>query len=89
MSNIVHVQRANVILDIKEEQKQRYVDMGYDVIDDKGNVIVKSVPQDILGWQTAYADLQKALAKVEAENAKLKAQLKEFSKPETEKKSKK
>ena len=52
----VTVQRANVVLRVPEEWLDRYVDQGYDVIDDNGNVIKASIPKDLGTLQKAYIE---------------------------------
>lgn len=44
---MITIQRGNVVLDIKEQDKDYYIDLGYDVIDEKGNVIEKSLPKNV------------------------------------------
>jgi len=79
------VRRANVVLTIKEEQVQRYVDQGYDVINENGDVIKKSVPKDIGTLTKAYHDHLAEIDKLKAEIATLKAQQKEKSVSDEEK----
>lgn len=52
----VTVQRANVVLRVPEEWLDRYVDQGYDVIDESGNVIQASIPRDLGTLQKAYIE---------------------------------
>lgn len=40
--NTIRVQRANVILDIRPEEKERYKEMGYNVIDEKSGAVVEA-----------------------------------------------
>lgn len=68
----VTVQRANVILDVPEEWVDRYLDEGYDVIDDKGNVIKKSIPRDLGTLQKAYMDHVRKIEELESEIKELK-----------------
>lgn len=72
--NTVTVQRANVILQISEEQLDYYLTQGYNVIDSKGNVIKASVPKDLGTLQKAFVDNQ-------AEIERLKKQIAELKKP--------
>lgn len=68
----VTVQRANVILDVPEEWVDRYIDEGYDVIDNKGNVIKKSIPRDLGTLQKAYIDHIHKIEELESEIEELK-----------------
>lgn len=75
------VRRANVVLEVKDDQLERFVDMGYDVIDDAGNVIQKSVPTDIGTLTKAYMEHEAEIEKLKAELAELKAKPKKTTKP--------
>lgn len=65
----VTVRRANVILQVEEDNVDRYVADGYSVIDEYGNIVKKSDPQTIADYQAIITDLQQqlALAKQEIE----------------------
>lgn len=76
---MARIRRANVILDIKDDQIDYYVNQGYDVIDANGGVIKKSTPRDVYSLTAAYndhlvqiAELQEKINELEAENKKLK-----------------
>lgn len=82
------VRRANVVLTIKDDQVERFTDMGYDVIDELGNVIQKSVPQDISSFRKALMEAEEELKTLKEENESLKkeiASLKRKSKAVTKK----
>lgn len=66
------IRRGNVILEIKDDQIDRFMNQGYDVIDEMGNVINRSVPQDV-------ASLQKAFYEHEAEINSLKDEIKNLT----------
>ena len=72
------VQRANVILEVKEEQVQRYVDNGYDVLDDSGNVVKKSIPRDVRTLQMAYVEQKQQIERMQAEIDALQAEVKKL-----------
>ena len=67
----ITVRKANVVLDIPEEQKDEYLSKGYDVISARGVVIEAATPQDV-------PTLQAKLAELSAENKKLKAMIAEL-----------
>lgn len=71
---MVTVKRANVILDVKESEVDRMVDLGYSVIDDKGDVIRQAVPSSVSDLQAAYHQHIAEIAELKAEIEKLKAQ---------------
>lgn len=83
------VQRANVILEVPEIRVQYYLDSGYSVIDEKGNVIKKSVIHDLPYLQKYYVDAEKRIAELEQEVADLKVKLEDAKKPVEKKKAKK
>lgn len=74
------VKRANVILQIKDDQVDRFVSDGYDVIDETGKIIQKSVPKDVGTLQKAYADLTQEIKDLKAENEELKETIKSLKK---------
>lgn len=63
MDDKITVQRANVVLDISPEQLDYYMSQGYDVINDRGDVVQASVPRDLGTLQSAYVE---HVAKIEA-----------------------
>lgn len=63
MDDKITVQRANVVLDISPEQLDYYMSQGYDVINDRGDVVQASVPRDLGTLQRAYVE---HVAKIEA-----------------------
>ena len=62
------VKRSNEILRVDEYLVQSYVDNGYDVIDENGNILTKAVPTDPVQLKAEYLRLT---AEVEALKAKL------------------
>lgn len=76
------VERGNVVLEIADDDIQRYLDKGYSVTDGKGTVL-----QQTLVLSTG--ELHQIIAKKDAEIAELKKQIKELSeKPVTVEKPK-
>lgn len=82
--NTVTVQRANVILQISEEQLDYYLTQGYNVIDSKGNVIKASVPKNLGTLQKAFVDNQAEIEKLKKQIAELKKQIVELKNPVVE-----
>lgn len=79
------VRRANVILRVDDSLSSQYVEQGYDVIDEAGNVIEKSVPRNVGELQKAYREHEIEIASLKAEIKKLKSSKKKAeSKKETE-----
>ena len=70
----IRVSRANVILDIRPDEKARYMEMGYSVIDtNTGKVIEEALSNDVNTLRTEVISLRKALAEKDKEIAELKA----------------
>lgn len=81
------VQRANVILEVKDDAVERMLDMGYNVIDREGNVLQPAPIRDIGGITKLYnekvkevEELQVKVKDLKAEIAKLKARNKNAKK---------
>lgn len=71
---LIRVQRANVILDIRPEEKEQYKEKGYSVIDaETGEVVEEALSNDVNALRTEIKSLKAELAAAKAENAKLKA----------------
>ena len=90
-TNTIRVRRANVILDIKPEEKTHYMNKGYSVIDMQGNVLEEVLSDDANELKVMIAALRKENDELKAEIAKLKAPAKSEvvteTKPVTETKS--
>lgn len=72
MDEKVLVQRANVVLQISPQQVDYYLNQGYNVIDEKGNVIQASVPRNLGELQKAYIDHVAEIESLKEEIRKLK-----------------
>lgn len=76
MTNIT-IRSGNVELTVPADQKDRYMKLGYSVIDEQtGEVLEEAPSQDV-------ATLQAEVAKLKAENAKLKAEISKLSSKST------
>lgn len=76
------VERGNVVLEVADDDIQRYLDKGYSVTDGKGTIL-----QQTLALSTG--ELHQIIAKKDAEIAELKKQIKELTeKPITTEKPK-
>lgn len=78
------VQRANKILQIPDipDIIQKYIDKGYDVIDNTtGAIIKRAMPHDIGALQARVVELERELEEKNAELAKLKKAKKQTVKP--------
>ena len=72
---MARVERGNVVLQVKDYEVQHYLNLGYNLTDEAGNILRKSIPTNIGELQTAYLEHTKKIAELEDTIAKLKAQL--------------
>ena len=70
---LVKVERANVVLRVPKDAVSRYMDQGFNVVDNDGNVIQASVPRDLGTLQLAYVQHTEKIKQLEAEIESLKA----------------
>ena len=61
------VKRENVVLDIKDDQLDRYLSMGYCQIDDKCRVIKESTKKDVESLLKRCAEQEKKINALEGE----------------------
>lgn len=69
------IKRANVVLHVDDADINHYLELGYNVIDEKGKVIKEAVPTDLKFLQTAYMKQKEEIASLKAEVDKLRLQL--------------
>ena len=67
MAEKIRVERGNVVLHVFEEEKRHYLQMGYNVTDENGNILEESVPRDIGTLQRFYVDGKKKRGRKKAE----------------------
>lgn len=66
------VRRANVVLKIKDEQVQRYLDSGYELINEEtGEVVASPVPSDLATLRRYYVEHTDKIKMLEARIAEL------------------
>lgn len=70
------VERGNVVLEIADDDIQRYLDKGYNLTDGNGNILQKTTAVTV-------QELQNLVVKYEAEIKELKAQLAKLTPAET------
>ena len=71
MDDRIFVQRANVILEVKAEDKDFYMQNGYSVIDQNGTVIEKAMSNDVNELRVQVKELTEKLAQANATIAEL------------------
>ena len=77
--------KSNKVYTIDETQKKSYIDQGYDILDDEGNVIEYGAGKTVShekyrSLESDINSLKKENEKLKEENKKLKAENKELSK---------
>ena len=72
---MARVERGNVVLQVKDYEVQHYLNLGYNLTDEAGNILKQSIPTNIGELQTAYLEHTKKIAELEDTIAKLTAQL--------------
>ena len=90
---MARVERGNVVLDVEDDAIQHYLNLGYNLTDNKGNVLKRSVPTNLGELQAAYIkhtaeieELEKTVAKLTADLANCKCATKEPEPKSTPKK---
>lgn len=78
------VRRRNEILKVKDDLVNHYVTIGYDVLDEAGNILQKAVPTDTIQLKGEYQRLTLENTQLKEQIAELKAKLEEISKPKSE-----
>lgn len=71
---MVRVERGNVVLKVQDYEVQRYLTLGYNVTDEKGNVLKEALPNDVGTLQRHYIEQKKKIEELEATVAKLTAE---------------
>jgi hypothetical protein len=64
---MAYIQRANVVLKVKDSEVEYYLNLGYNQIDENGKVTRKTVPNDLHELQKAYKDKDAEIAKLKEE----------------------
>lgn len=59
----ITVRRANVTLQVDEDQKDYYMERGYSVINSSGEVLEEAMPNDVGQLQLLVSELREELAK--------------------------
>lgn len=70
------VQRANVVLDVSDDDIELYMAKGFNLLDETGKVIRKSIPNDVGELKIAYTAHIKQIAELEQKVKELTSQLK-------------
>lgn len=72
---MARVERGNVVLKVKDYEVQHYLNLGYNLTDETGNILKHAIPKNVGELQVAYLEHTKKIAELEDTVAKLTAQL--------------
>lgn len=61
-----YVRRANVVLNVEDDSLGYYIDLGYDVLDENGNVVTKAIPNDLGVLRKFYIEATEKIKRLEA-----------------------
>ena len=68
---MARIQRYNVILDVADSEVGYYLNLGYSLLDNQGNVVKKAMSTDVRTLQKELIDANKLIEQLKAENEKL------------------
>lgn len=69
------IQRYNTVLDVEDSEVEYYLNLGYSLIDNKGNVVKKAMSNDVHTLQKELVDANNTIASLKAEIDALKLQI--------------
>lgn len=77
---MIIVRRGNVRLRVQDQDKQYYIDQGYDVLNDKGKIIEKALPKDTGQLTKMYLEARAEADKYKQQIEDLKKEIKKLKK---------
>ena len=85
---MMYAEKGNKVIQVSEQEMQRYIAQGFTITDDKGTVLKDAVPTDPSSLKQAYnkhiaeiANLKKTIAELETKVKTLEKVIAETSKP--------
>lgn len=69
------VRRLNVILDVNDADVEHYMALGYDVVDNRGNIVRATMPTDVATLQKCYREHIQKIEALEKKVAELSAEV--------------
>lgn len=69
------IQRYNTVLDVEDSEVEYYLNLGYSLIDNKGNVVKKAMSNDVHTLQKELVDANNTITSLKAEIDALKLQI--------------
>lgn len=88
VDSTIEVQRGNVFLTVQAEDKQKYLDLGYNIVDKTGNVLQEAVPSNVATLRIAFTQHTAKIKELEKQIEELTEQLESLQKPKSTKKKK-
>lgn len=88
---MLFAQKGNRVQPISEVEVQRYLNLGYNITDEKGKILYEAVPDDIISLKTAFKrhiNEIESLRKQIVEIGELKAEIKKLADENAELKAK-
>ena len=69
------VQRANVVLKVRDEEVDKYLARGFSLLNENGEVIRSATPNDLATFKEAYIRQSKEIEELNSQIEELKAEL--------------
>ena len=85
---MARVERGNVVLHVDDKDVQHYLNQGYNLTDENGKVLQRSIPTNLNELQTLYIKHTTRIAELEDLVAKLTAEITVLKTKSTAKKTK-
>lgn len=77
---MAYVERANKVREVKDTEVQRYLDLGYNVTDGKGNILIECIPTDVSTLRKKYIEHKEKIEVLTKENDALKEEVAKLKK---------
>lgn len=72
---MARIQRYNTVLDVEDSEVEYYLNLGYSLLDNKGNVVQKAMSNDVHTLQKELTDANNTITSLKAEIDALKLQI--------------
>lgn len=76
----VKIERGNVVLRVDPRDVKHYLKLGYNVVDEEGNVLQEAIPNDMGTLQRAFVDHKNKISELEETIASLTAECERLKK---------
>lgn len=70
---MMYARKANRIRQVAEHEVEKYLDLGYDITDEAGNILKSAIPTDVSLLQKYYVEHTAKIAELEQTIASMKA----------------